>query len=315
MRCRSQQPVSRLSTCVLLLASMAQVPVAAQQDASAPPAASATPTQPRIGSPEEAAAWEKAQQERNPDEQIKLVEDFLLHYPDSAMKEFAFQAAARSYQAKGDYGHAVTYGELALSENPDNLTALLVLAAAISEMTSRNDDDRDERLAEGEQHARHALELLAAARRPPAFAAGEWDQAKREAEATAHAALGMIALIREDFARAELELQEAVALAVQPDAVLLYRLGLTYSFMKKYDLALETLERSEAAGGVKLPGPQGSSRDLVAEAKQFVLRARSDPAPPEPSDPEAAAVSDSAQAPAAAGAAFPEDAADANPAP
>jgi len=315
MRYGSQQPVSRLSTCVLLLLGMAPVAFPAQQDAPAPPTASAAATQPKFSSPEEAAAWEKIQQERNPDEQIRLVEDFLLHYPDSAMKESAFQAAAHSYQAKGDYGRAITYGELTLSENPDNLTTLLVLAAAISEMTSRNDDDRDERLAEGEQYARHALDLLATARRPPAFAATEWDQTKREAEAAAHAALGLIALIREDFARAELELQEAVALAARPDAVLLYRLGLTHSFMKKYDLALETLERAAALGGVKLPGAQGASRDLVAEAKEFVLRTRSAPASPEPADPEAAVLPNSAQATPAPTPPPADTAPGANPAP
>jgi hypothetical protein len=124
-----------------------------------------------------------------------------------------------------------------------------------------------------------------------------------------------MALIREDFVRAELELQEAVALTAHPDAVLLYRLGLTRSFMKKYDLALETLERAEAVGGVKLPGAQGASRDLVAEAKEFILRAQSAAPSPEPSDPQAAAIQNSAQEPPAP-AAPPADApADANPVP
>ncbi len=315
MRCGLQQPVSRLSTCVLLLVGMAHVMFAAQQDAPTPPAASTAATQPKFNSAEEAAAWEKIQQERTPEEQIRLVEDFLLQYPDSAMKESAFQAAAHAYQAKGDYGRAITYGELTLSENPDNLTALLVLTAAISETTSRNDDDRDERLAEGEQYARHALDLLAAARRPPAFAAAEWDQTKRDAEATAHSALGLMALIRADFVRAELELQEAVALAAHPDAVLLYRLGLSHSFLKQYDLALESLEQAAALGGVKLPGAPGATRDLVAEAKEFILRVRSAPVSSEPSDAAPAVLPNSAQATPAPAVPPADTARGANPAP
>ncbi|MBI1956590.1 MAG: hypothetical protein HYS38_09380, partial [Acidobacteria bacterium] len=65
-----------------------------------------------------------------------------------------------------------------------------------------------------------------------------------------------------------------------------------YSFQQKYELALEVLEQAAALGGVKVSSPEGGTKDLVAEAKEFVLRAKGEwteapvPAPPAP-NPEA----------------------------
>ena len=252
------------------------VPAWAAQETPAPaPAPTPPPSkQPRAKSQEEFQAYQKFVREQNPDEQIRLLEDFLLQYPDSELKEFAFQAATQAYQTKNDYPRVLTYGELTLAENENNLVALLVLASSISERTGKSDADRDEKLADAEGYAKRALEVLAKLPQPPSLAPEQWERTKKEASATSRAALGMIGLIREDFPRAESELKLAVELASQADPVTLYRLGLCYSFQKKYDLALETLGRAAESGGVKISAPEGETRDLVAEAKEFVLKAK-----------------------------------------
>ena len=252
---------------------------------------------PMAKSPEESAAYEKFMREQNPDQQVRLVEDFLLQYPDSALKELAFQAATQAYQQKNDYARVLTYGELTLAENQDNLTALLILASAISEMTNRREADWEEKLREGERYAHRGLDVLSRMRRPLGMTEEQWAQTRQETEASAHAVLGLISLMREDFVRAELEFKEAVALAARPDAVLLYRLGLSYSFLKKYDLALEVLERASALGGVRIATPEGGSRDLVAEAKEFALKAKLAAEPPAPLSPATEEQPASAQAP------------------
>lgn len=248
------------------------------QEAPPPPAASApvppAVRQPKAKSQEEFAAYQKFMREKNPDEQIRLIEDFLLQYPDSELKEFAFQAATQAYQTKNDFERVLTYGELTLAENENNLVALLILASAIPERTGRNDPDRDEKLGEAEQYAKRALDVLPKLPPPANVTPGQWEQTKREAAATSHAALGMMSLIREDFAKAEAELKLAADLASQPDPVTFYRLGLSYSFQKKYDLAIEALDKASGVGGVKITAPEGGTRDLVAEAKEFVLKAR-----------------------------------------
>ncbi|MBI2819927.1 MAG: hypothetical protein HYX73_08105 [Acidobacteria bacterium] len=248
------------------------------------PASAAAPQpgrmQPQAKTPEEAAALQAFLAEQNPDQRIRLVEDFLLSYPETELKESAYQAAMQAYQAKNDFEHLLTYGELVLEQNPENITTLLTLAAAISEMTGRNDADRDEKLAAGDQYARQALDVLGRLRKPPGFPEEQWNEARRESESAAHAARGLMALIREDFVLAELELKEAVALTKKPDTALLYRLGMTYSFQKKYSEALGVLDQAASLGGIKIDAGGGNTRDVVAEAREFAAKALAASAPP-----------------------------------
>ena len=209
--------------------------------------------------------------ETDADAQIQLIEDFLLHYPDSELREYAFQAATQAYQVKNDFALVRTYGELTLGENEGNLVALLVLASAIPERTSKNDPESEENLAEAEEYARRILDLMTRMPQPAGVTPVRWEQTKREAAATAHASLGMVSLIREDFFQAESEFKMSADLASAPDPVTFYRLGLSYSFQKKFAEALEALDRSDAVGGVRVGSPV---RDLVAEAKDFVLKSR-----------------------------------------
>ncbi|MCH7979654.1 MAG: hypothetical protein IH935_11860 [Acidobacteria bacterium] len=250
--------------------------------AAAPPP-QAAPTQAQEEGPppvpeaklqEEFAAYQQFMQEQGPDEQIRMVEDFLLEYPQSELKEYAFQVATQAYQAKNDYARVLTYGELTLSENENNLTALLILASAIAERTSRRDIDYQEKLADAEGYAGRALQQISNLRKPSNFTIAQWVATKKDAEATPRAALGLIALIRENFARAEAEFKMATTLFSRPDPVTWYRLGLAYSYQEKYDLALEALERSATAGGVRVPSPGGGTRDLVSEAKEFALKSK-----------------------------------------
>ncbi|MCH8268362.1 MAG: hypothetical protein IH846_12660 [Acidobacteria bacterium] len=250
--------------------------------AAAPPP-QAAPTQAQEEGPppvpeaklqEEFAAYQQFMQEQGPDEQIRMVEDFLLEYPQTELKEYAFQVATQAYQAKNDYARVLTYGELTLSENENNLVALLILASAIAERTSRRDIDYQEKLADAEGYAGRALQQISNLRKPSHFTIAQWVATKKDAEATPRAALGLIALIRENFARAEAEFKMATTLFSRPDPVTWYRLGLAYSYQEKYDLALEALERSATAGGVRVPSPGGGTRDLVSEAKEFALKSK-----------------------------------------
>lgn len=250
--------------------------------AAAPPPQAAAPQAQEEGPPpvpeaklqEEFAAYQQFMQEQGPDEQIRMVEDFLLEYPQTELKEYAFQVATQAYQAKNDYARVLTYGELTLSENENNLVALLILASAIAERTSRRDIDYQEKLAEAEGYAGRALQQISNLRKPSNLTIAQWVATKKDAESTPRAALGLIALIRENFARAEAEFKMATTLASRPDPVTWYRLGLSYSYQEKYDPALEALEQSAAAGGVRVPSLGGGTRDLVSEAKEFVLKSK-----------------------------------------
>lgn len=254
---------------------------AASAEASAN-SAPAAPRQPRAKTEEEFAEYQRFMKETKPDDQIQLIEDFLLHFPDSELREYAFQAATQAYQIKNDFSRVLTYGELTLGENEDNLVALLVLASAIPERTNKNDPESEENLARAEEYARRILDLMTRMPQPAGMTPARWEQTKRESAATAHGSLGMVSMIREDFFRAESEFKLSADLASAPDPVTFYRLGLSYSFQKKFNEALEALERSEAVGGVRVGPAGGPARDLVAEAKDFVLKSKEASGNPSP---------------------------------
>ena len=248
-----------------------------------PPVTSA-PMQPdrrqaKAKTPEEAAAYQKIISEKSPDTQISQIEEFLLQYPDSEMREYVFEVAMEAYHAKSEYNHMQTYGELTLAQNPDNLTALLELSSSLAETTGQQDPDRDDKLDDGDEHAAHALDVLEQLHKPPGFPDEQWDRIKKDAMSIAHASRGLIALVRQDFSGAVTEMKQAVDLTLRPRAVLLYRLGLAYSFQQKYTEALETLDRAAAMGGVKF-NSGGKVRDLVAEAKEMASKGLASAATP-----------------------------------
>jgi len=119
-----------------------------------------------------------------------------------------------------------------------------------------------------------------------------WMRNKNDAEASAQSALGMVFMIREQYDQAELHFRQAVSIAVRQEPILYYRLGLACFYARKYDYALEALQKSDEQGGVKITNPDGSTRDLVGEAMDFVIRGRDGweeppsytplPPPPEP---------------------------------
>ncbi len=248
---------------------------AAPSAASQPAAAVADQKRPpRAKTQGELDAYQKFMREQSPDEQVKLIEDFLLNFPNTELKEYAYQAATQAYQSKNDFEKVLTYGELTLTENEYNLVALLVLSSAIPERTGKTDLDKESKLAQAEQYAQRGLEVLAKLPMPPNLTEEQWAQVRKDAESTPHAALGMIYLIREDFSKAESEFKMASEMASKPDPVTFYRLGLSYSFEKKYEPALDALGKAAGAGGLKVQGPDGAARDLVAEAKDFVVKAK-----------------------------------------
>lgn len=269
-----QTPSQQAPRYSLGIPSIDEIPPEAIPPAPAPVRRAPPVPAPQAKSPEETAAYEKFVKEQRADERIRLVEDFLLQYPDSELKQFAYQAASEAYRRKNDLGRMLTYAELTLAENPENLQALLTLAKSLPESVSRDDPDFHDRVEEAEQHARKGIEVLTKAVRPARVTAPQWQQTRNEAESSARLALGLTAMMREDYAAAETEYAAALKLIEKPDALTLYRLGLTYSFLKKYDESIDALQRAAAAGGVKSRTAGGAPRDLVAEAVAMVEKAR-----------------------------------------
>ncbi|MBI3664707.1 MAG: tetratricopeptide repeat protein [Acidobacteria bacterium] len=243
------------------------------------------PQQPQAKSKKELDAFMAVRNAPDPDSRIKAAEDLLHKYADTQFKDLALQMETMAYQQKNDFDNMLIAGERTLEVNPDNVGVLITLAAAIPQRTREHDLDKDEKLSKAEKYATRAQTVIPNIAKPnPQITDDEWTGYKKSAMSQVHEALGRIAFARKNFPAAEKSFQTALELAPQPDAMVLYQLGLTYAAETKYDEAIGAFDRSMALGGVKV-----GNRDLAAEKKAAAVKAKlagaSKPAAPAGQEP------------------------------
>ncbi len=240
------------------------------------------PKQPKPKSQKEIDAIMAIQNAADPDGRIKAAESLIHNFADTEFKEFALQLETISYQQKNDFENMVITGERTLDVNPDNVVVLVTLAESIPQRTREFDLDKEEKLTKSEKYAKKAQAVIPnLAKFNPQISDDDWAGYKKSAMAQTHEALGMVAFIRKDYPAAEKAFQASLDVSPQPDPTVLYRLGMTYGAESKYDDAIAMLDKSIAAGGVKMGG-----RDLAAEQKAVVMKAKAaggnKPAAPQP---------------------------------
>lgn len=261
----------------------------------------AEPKQPKPKSQKEVDALVAIQSAATPDARIKACEDLITKFADTEFKEFALQMETLSYQQKNDYENMVIAGERTLEANPDNAVVLVTLAEAIPRRTREHDLDKDEKLSKAEKYAKRAQTVIPNLTKfNPQITDEQWTGYKKNAMSQVHEALGLIALDRKNYAASEQSFKSAIEVAPQPDPMTFYDLAAAYIAQNKYDDAIAALDKSIAAGGVKT----ADGRDLAADQKARVMKAKGAAA----AKPAAAPA-----APAAGGAAVPV--APASPAP
>jgi tetratricopeptide (TPR) repeat protein len=226
--------------------------------------------QPQPKSQKEVDAIIAIQDAQNADERIKASEELLRRFADTEFKEFALQMQTLSYQEKNDFENMIIAGERTLEINGENVVVLIAMAQALPQRTREHDLDREEKLGKAEQYAKKAQTLIPNLEKFNAEIPDEtWADYKKGAMAQVHEALGLVALTRKNYPAAEASFKQAVDLSPQPDGMTLYRLGTTYAMQNKHDEAIATLEKSVAAGGVRV-----GARDLAAEAKAASEKAK-----------------------------------------
>jgi tetratricopeptide (TPR) repeat protein len=245
-----------LLPCVVLICALpaagAFSPAPQQQEEPPPGAANeAGPVQPP---PEQIAAYQALVQAQDPQQRLVLVHQFLASHPKSSLRSRTYAAGAEAYRMQGNFGQAVEYGEKALELSGRDPLVLILLADALAEGAVSTVPDAQQRLSRAEEYARQALGLLpdmfAAAPQPPDVPSEQFRMQWEYIEAQPHATLGFIYLRRQDYARAEEELQQATALnRIKPNAVDFLRLGFAHMRQEEWVEAKTALERCREIGG------------------------------------------------------------------
>lgn len=194
-------------------------------------------------------AYQKIAQATDPKQKMELADKFVADFPDSELKGVAYQQGLVGAQMNNDYEKAVDYARKVLKESPDHVLALLILASWIPERTVENDPQRDAKLAEATEAAKKLLEAVSTLQKPTGTSEDQWRSEMNELNARPHAALGFISLQKKDYATSQQEYEKAVSY-LPNEATFFYRLGLAYTYEKKYDQAAWYLARSVSLKGV-----------------------------------------------------------------
>ena len=256
---------------------------AALQQQEEPPPASGSETALAQSSPKEMAAFQALVETRDPQQRLALVRQFLASYPESSFRNRTYAAGAEAYRMQGNFDQAVEYGEKALELSGRDPLVLILLADALAEGAVSTVPDAQQRLSRAEEYARQALGLLpdmfAAAPQPPDVSSEQFRMQWEYIEAQPHATLGFIYLRRQDYARAEEELQQATALnRIKPNAVDFLRLGFAHMRQEEWAEAKAALDRCREIGGSAAATAQ---QQLEEVAKKLQEQDDAQPDPPE----------------------------------
>lgn len=213
---------------------------------------------PKPKSADEVKAIQAMYAATTPDDQIAAANALIEKFADTEFKSIAFQLIAGDYQRKNDFAKTIVYGERALEADPKNYQADLILANEYSRGTHDTDFDKEDKLKKAEKYAHDTIANVADAPKPNAnIDDAKWNGIKKDIAASAHEALGLVAMDRKDNAAALAEFKAATELAADPDPATYARLAMADNLNGKYDDAIAAADKA-----LSLP-------DAVPQVKQF----------------------------------------------
>jgi tetratricopeptide (TPR) repeat protein len=171
--------------------------------------------------------------------------DFEKKFPDSDLKGVLYQHLMDKYQEANNAPKMLEMARKVIQFEPDDPVALSTAATILAETTHDTDPDRDQRFAESEADARHAIASIDTLPSPANWTLQQFQQAKNVILSYAHAAIGFVELRKGNNVDAEKELRTATQLnQTQPDAPTWYRLALALDHQQKYADALAAINHA-----------------------------------------------------------------------
>ena len=226
-------------------------------------AASAFQKQPKPKSAKEVAAINAMFQAQPGDAQIAAAEALLTTFADTEFKSLALYLEADSYSRKGEFEKSIVFGERSLEADPQNFQAMLLLSRQYAGHTGENDLDKEEKLTKATKYANDAIAAIANAPKPnPNLPDAQWDAAKKDFTSQAHESLGIIADVRKKYDVAATEYKTSIDGAATPDPATMVRYAVAQEHLRKFDEAIETLDKVLAD-----PNTQGVVKQYATNEK------------------------------------------------
>lgn len=152
-----------------------------------------------VSNPFEWNAWLAASGEQDPARQTILLEDFLRHYPESALKTRALERALDAFLRSGDNFGATQTAKRILSANPADVRSLAILAFVSRRAVA---EGKSGAAAEVGTYAERGLKALPRIRRPEGMQEEDFDRMCKGVAHVLYGAAGFSALQTKNYQKA-----------------------------------------------------------------------------------------------------------------
>jgi len=256
-------------------------PVASQAGAAAAPPQGKRP--PQAKTQPEFDAYKAAMASMNDGPAMeKAADDFAAKFPDSELRVLMYRAAMHAYQNANNADKMYDMAEKELKIDPDDPEALIGAAEVITERTRDTDLDKDQRWAEAQKDAQHALETIDTDVAIPAGTPQDKiDAYKGFLRSSAYSILGALASNQEKYVDGENYFRKSIAAyPSQPDPVVVLRLALALDKQGKYPEALK-----EANHAVELTQENTTAGTLARRERDRLVQLTGGSNPAQPAKP------------------------------
>jgi tetratricopeptide (TPR) repeat protein len=215
----------------------------------------------------------------------KAADDFATKFPDSELRVLLYRMAMHAEQSANNADKMSEMAQKILKIDPDDPEALIGAAEVIAERTRDTDLDRDQRFAEAQKDAQHALQTIDTDAEIPAGTPQEKiDAYKGFLRSSAYSILGTIAFNQKNYPEAESQFRKSIdAYPPQPDPVVVLRLAIALDNQGKYADALK-----EANHAVELTQENTTAGTLARRERDRLVQLTGGSPAPTPKPPAGA---------------------------
>ena len=219
-------------------------------------------------------AFQAARTESNPQNRLKLLDDFVAKYPNSTLMPYVYQVYLDTYNQMKTYPKVIEYGDklVAMGDKVQvqvRLQALVARCTAFEASYNPKAPDLQDQLTKEHDAAQQGLKLLDQLPKPQTVSDQQFADQKKPAQNFFDNAAGFASLQMKDYKASADSFKAAVA-ANPKDAVAYYRLGVSY-LQQNPPLALDGFWELAKAINLHTPAEQQVHQYLRAQMQRYQL--------------------------------------------
>jgi tetratricopeptide (TPR) repeat protein len=194
-------------------------------------------TQPKADyTPAEYNAYTAAANEKNPQQRLKLLDDFVAKYPSSSLLGYAYRVYYQTYNELKNPPKVIEFAdkELALGDKVDptiKLEAYYLRSVAYYTTFNEKDPSAAAAATRAREAAQAGLKLLAEMKPPQGTTEEQWAQTKKQVQPLLNSVVGLSSGVLKDY-KSAIEGYKAAIADAPTDPVLRFRLGVAYLQMQ-----------------------------------------------------------------------------------